>query len=98
MVGRSGRVAGLPGSELWLYVSDLSRAERIADLAPDPREGQILVAECGFLEREPIRSVDGVRYVLPWRAAGDLLSTSGRQAGVGDELARDLADEIGGPR
>lgn len=95
---QSGRIAGLPGSELWVYVSDLAKAERIADLAPDSRDGQIVIAECDFLGREQGRRVDGVRYVTPWRAAGDLLSAPGRLAGVGQELAEDLASGFRVPR
>ncbi len=85
-----GRVAGLPATELWVYTTDLTALQRVADLASDKREGTIRVAECDFLEREHFRRVGELRYVTPWRAVGDLMSAPGRLAGVGEDLARDL--------
>lgn len=91
-----GRISSLPATELWVYTTDLAALQRTADLAPDRREGGIRVAECEFLSRgEQIRTVDGLRYVTPWRAVGDLLSATGRLAGVGEDLARDLIEDQG---
>lgn len=89
-LGQSGLTAGLPTSETWLYVSDREAVERVADLAVDSREGQIIVAECDFLAREPRRSSGGLEYVTPWRSVGDLLSAGGRLASVGEQVATDL--------
>jgi len=86
----TSRVAGLPARETWVYVSDLPAVERAADLAVDARDGQIVVAEAKFLGREFIRPDSGVRYAAPWRTVGDLLSSGGRLANVGENLAEDL--------
>ncbi|WP_308466127.1 hypothetical protein [Rathayibacter soli] len=91
-----GRIASLPATELWIYTTDLAALQRAADLAPDRRDGNIRVAECEFLNRgEHTRTADGLRYVTPWRAVGDLLSATGRLAGVGEDLARDLIEDQG---
>lgn len=87
---QDARIAGLPSTETWLYVSDLAAVERIADLAVDTREGQIVVAECDFLNRERSRRVGEFEYVTPWRIVGDLLSAGGRAASVGEQVAADL--------
>ena len=86
----SGQQAGLPVTETWVYVADLKQAERAADLTTDVRQGQILVAECEFLDREFSRRVGDIRYVAPWRTAADLASAGGRLASVGEEVANDL--------
>lgn len=84
------QAAGLPATETWLYVSDRAKVERIADLAVDARDGQIVVAECDFLDRERPRVSNGLPYVTPWRIVGDLLSAGGRPASVGEQVADDL--------
>jgi hypothetical protein len=84
------QTAGLPATETWLYVADRATVERAADLAVDAREGQIVVAECNFLDRERPRVSGGLPYVTPWRIVGDLLSAGGRQASVGEQVANDL--------
>lgn len=86
----SGQQAGLPATETWVYVTDLKAAERAADLTVDSRQGQILVAECDFLDREFSRRVGSVRYAAPWRTAADLVSAGGRLASVGEQVANDL--------
>jgi hypothetical protein len=86
----AARIPGLPAIEAWVYVSDLPAVERAADLAVDARDGQIVVAEAKFLGREFIRPDSGVRYAAPWRTVGDLLSSGGRLANVGENLAEDL--------
>jgi hypothetical protein len=93
-LGAEGRVAGLPSIETWLFVSDLNEAERAGDLAADPKGGQILVAECDFLDREIPRLSEGLQFVTPWRAVGDLLSAGGRTASVGEDVARDLIERL----
>lgn len=86
-----GVAAALPSSELWLYTSDVAQVERVADLAPAPRDGTILVATADFLSREyPWRQSDGTPTVTPWRTVGDLLSWHGRQAEIGETLANAL--------
>lgn len=82
--------AGLPATDTWLYVADRAQVERIADLAVDARDGQIVVAECDFLDREPRRVSNGLPYITPWRIVGDLLSAGGRAASVGEQVADDL--------
>lgn len=79
-----------PATDTWVYVSDLSTVERGADLAPDPRGGQFVLAECDFLGRERPRTSGEYKYVTPWRIVGDLLSTGGRAASVGERLANNL--------
>lgn len=91
-LGKGGRVSGLPADATWLYVADRDAVERIADLSVDSRGGQIVVAECDFLERERPRAVDGVPYVTPWRITGDLLSAGGRLARVGEQVAAALVE------
>jgi hypothetical protein len=86
----SGQQAGLPVTETWVYVANLKQAERAADLTTDGRQGQILVGECDFLDRESSRRVGDIRYVAPWRTAADLVSAGGRLASVGEEVANDL--------
>lgn len=86
----TGQAAGLPPTETWVYVSDRAAVERMADLAADAREGQIVVAECDFLGRERARRSGVFDYVTPWRIVGDLLSAGGRMAGVGEQVAGDL--------
>ena len=89
-LSQDSKMSRLPSAETWVYVEDLTAVERIADLAPDPREGQILVAECGFLGREHVRQDGALNYATPWRLVGDLLSARGRIASVGEQLAIDL--------
>lgn len=92
-LGQTGRMASLPATELWIYTTDLTALQRAADLAPDQREGTIRVAECEFLDRgKHIRTAGKLRYVTPWRSVGDLLSTPGRLASVGEDLARNLIE------
>ncbi|RKR75152.1 hypothetical protein [Frondihabitans australicus] len=85
--GSPGRLAP---SEIWIYTNDLEAVERAADLAPDQRQGDVLVAHSEFLNREHSFSWDGVSYVTPWRIVGDLLSTRGRSAALGADLLDDL--------
>ncbi len=86
-----GRAPLLAAPQLWVYTNDLESLERTLDLAPDPKEGDIQIAPVDFISREFSRpGGDGVRYVAPWRIVGDLLSTSGRPAAVGEELAVSL--------
>ena len=93
-LGETGRVGTLPVSESWIYVSDLDAAEREMQLMSDAK-GNIVVAECDFLrqEREGVRIVDGLRFARPWRTVGDLLSTRGRTASIGSDLAETLDRE-----
>lgn len=82
--------AAFPASDTWVYVSDIARVERAADLAVDSRAGQLVVAECDFLGRERPRRVGRYHYATPWRIVGDLLSAGGRAASVGERVAYDL--------
>lgn len=91
-LGTRSMAASLPSNETWIHVSDREAAERMLQLVPDPR-GSILVSECGFLNQEECRVVGGERYVWPWRTVGDLLSTRGRGASVGRDLAEALGKE-----
>lgn len=87
-LGDQGVAAALPSTELWLYTSDIEQVEKVADLAPAPRDGTILVAGADFLDREhPSKQSDGTPTVTPWRTVGDLLSWHGRQAEIGEALA-----------
>ncbi|MFT4296742.1 MAG: ArsR family transcriptional regulator [Micropruina sp.] len=90
-IGQKNRVGLLPSTDLWLYVADLEHALTVLDLVPDPR-GTILVAQADFLTSpESYRSgASELRSAQPWRVVGDLLSTSGRTAAVGDDLLREL--------
>lgn len=92
--GEMLKPTAFPTDEKWIYVANLHEAERIFDLSADPRHGQIWLAECDFLEREPLRKHDGQTFVTPWRAVGDLLSAGGRRASIGEDLARDLMREF----
>ncbi|WP_125612618.1 hypothetical protein [Specibacter cremeus] len=91
-LGAQGRIASLPSRGAWIYTPDREAAERALKLAADPK-GSILVGECDFLEQEGIRVLNGLRVVWPWRTVGDLLSTQGRTAAVGEELADALERE-----
>ncbi len=82
--------AAFPATDTWIYVSNLASVERAADLAPDSRDGQFVIAECDFLTRERPREVGQYHYVTPWRIVGDLLSAGGRVASVGERVAHDL--------
>ena len=93
-LGDQGVAAALPSTELWLYTSDVDQVEKVADLAPAPRDGTILVAAADFLSREHWRiQSDGTPAVTPWRTVGDLLSWHGRQAEIGEALANALIDD-----
>ncbi len=81
-----------PATDTWLYVSDLETVERAADLAQDSRGGQLVIAECDFLDREGRRQVGEYSYVTPWRIAGDLMSAAGRVASVGERVAASLVE------
>jgi hypothetical protein len=87
---RTNTPAALPATDTWVYVSDVARVERAADLAVDSRAGQLVIAECDFLGRERPRRVGQYDYVTPWRIVGDLLSAGGRAASVGERVADDL--------
>jgi hypothetical protein len=89
------QVAPLPASDVWVYTDDVAALVREADLAPDPRRGTIWLAESDVIGtgQEGLVGNSAEKYVLPWRAVGDLLSTPGRHAAVGEELARLLAQE-----
>lgn len=93
-LGTTGRIGTLPGSESWIYVSDLDAAERELQLMSDPK-GNIVIGECDFLpqEREGVRVVNDLRFARPWRTVGDLLSTRGRTASIGSDLAETLDRE-----
>lgn len=89
-LGEGGRVGSLPSHELWLYAPDRHQAERTLDLVPDPR-GSILVGEADFVtDTRGFRTNAGLRYVWPWRVVGDLLSSAGRTASVGEDLMDEL--------
>ena len=82
------QVSPLPASDVWLYTDDLWSLVRVADLAPDPRRGSIWVAEADFFSvgEEGNSEIAAEHQVRPWRAVGDLLSTPGRHAAVGEDL------------
>ncbi len=93
-LGEQGVAAALPNTELWLYTSDVEQVEKLADLAPAPRDGTILIAAADFLPREPSwRQSDGTPTATPWRTVGDLLSWHGRQAAIGETLADALTGD-----
>jgi hypothetical protein len=87
----------LPASDVWLYTDDAPSLAREADLAPDPRRGSIWVAESDLFhpDREGKSGIRDEDQVWPWRAVGDLLSTPGRHAAVGEDLARLLIETKG---
>ena len=91
------RTSPLPADDAWVYTDDAAALIKEADLAPDARRGSIWVAETDvFLPgREGTSGITAERQVVPWRAVGDLLSTPGRHAAAGDELARMLAAKEG---
>lgn len=84
---RSGRVAPLPATGVWLYTDDVEGVERAMDLAPDSR-GSILIADCEFLSeaREGVQDTDPP-IARSWRIIGDLLAAGGRMTAMGEELA-----------
>lgn len=89
-LGEQGRLSSLPSSQLWLYTPDRQAAEHALDLTPDPR-GSIVVGQADFVSAERgYRASSGLRYADSWRIVGDLLSTSGRTAAVGEELLDEL--------
>lgn len=90
-MGEQNRVGLLPGADLWVYVANLEQASAVLDLVPDPR-GTILVGQAAFLtSTERYRSgASGLQLAQTWRVVGDLLSTAGRTAAVGDDLLRTL--------
>lgn len=83
----------LASREHWLFSENVKALTEAADLVPDPRDGRIVVAEAPFLGREGTRWSEGVNYVTPWRAVGDLLSAGGRLTSTGLELANALRRE-----
>ncbi len=91
------QVSPLPASDVWLYTDDIPSLVREADLSPDPRRGSIWVAESDLFRpgRETTSGIAAEHQVVPWRAVGDLLSTPGRHAAVGEELAQMLAKVVG---
>lgn len=89
-LGSEGRFGALPVSDTWIYTSDRDAAERALQLVADPR-GNFLIGECGFLGQEQgRRSGKDFVFAQPWRTVGDLLSTRGRTASVGMDLAESL--------
>lgn len=90
-IGEQNRVGLLPATDIWLYVANLEQALAALDLVADPR-GTILVGQAGFLTApERYRSgASGLRLAQTWRVVGDLLSTSGRTAAVGDDLLSEV--------
>lgn len=88
------QVAPLPSTETWLYVKDLAAIERAADLVPDSKSGNLLIAEAELIsvKREGF-SAGPVRTARPWRIVGDLLSAEGRLAALGQKLGELLVRE-----
>lgn len=83
------RPMALPSTDLWLYVTDVKEAERVASLVPDARGGDILVAEAPWLESGNYLAANPPR-AYPWRVAFDLMSQPGRHAAVGDDMVKEL--------
>jgi len=85
------RPMALPSTDLWLYVTDVKEVERVANLVPDARGGDILVAEAAWLESGNYYASNPPR-VYPWRVAFDLMSQPGRHAAVGDDMLKELVE------
>jgi len=83
------RPMALPSADLWLYVTDVNEAERVASLVPDARGGDILVAETPWLESGNYYASNPPR-AYPWRVAFDLMSQPGRHAAVGADMLKEL--------
>jgi|GEM_PF-1901533 len=87
--------ASLPTSDLWLYAKDLREVERLAQLEPDSRNGNIWVAEApwmfttGDYHTAPV----GIR-AYPWRIAFDLLSYTGRHTQAGEDLIQRAGEDL----
>lgn len=93
-LGQSGRLSPLPSSDLWLYTDDRRSIEHDLGLVADGK-GDLLVAEADFLrpEGEGHETIGALNVVRAWRAAGDLLSATGRLSSVGEALVDVLAQE-----
>lgn len=83
----------LAASDLWLYGEDMRELERVAQLEPDSRRGDIYVAEAPWMFPKNVYRFD-IGYPLPraypWRIAFDLMSYPGRHASAGENLMRHL--------
>ncbi|WP_430867855.1 hypothetical protein [Demequina aurantiaca] len=87
--------ASLPTSDLWLYAKDRREVERVAQLEPDSRNGNIWVADAQwmFTTSDYFMAPAGTR-AYPWRIAFDLLSYTGRHTQAGEDLIQRAGEDL----
>lgn len=82
----AGLQTPLPPSDLWLYVDDARAAVKAAQLEPDPRHGDIWIAEAPWMFAGQHYYASGTPRASAWRIVCDLLSYPGRHAAVGEAV------------